>query len=144
MIKLSDFRVYCEGLARLIGVDRLVMIVQEEHLKKKLRDDPGVILAVVYPSVVGNGSADNTRDSNTVLLFVLESTGKSSITEEKEVACYERLQVMAGRIRDKIIGDSDEGIEPLTFLDRESIEIDPEWNIAGSFNGWSVTFSFED
>lgn len=144
MVKLSDLRDYCNSLMALVGADRLVMAVQEEHLKKKLRDDPGVVLAAVYPSVVGVGRADNTGDNNTVLLFVLEFAGKSSMTEDKEMECYERLQVMAGVIRDKIILDADDGNELMMFLDRESIEIEPEWNIAGNFIGWSVAFSFEN
>ncbi len=143
MVNLNDYKEYSEELLEVIGADRLVMVVQEEHLKKRLRDDTGIILAVVYPSIVGTGNADNTRDNNTVLLFVLEYAGKSTMTDSSEFDSYEKLQALAGMIKDKIIADSDGGHELMMNLDRTSIEIEPEYNIAGSYNGWLVAFSFE-
>lgn len=143
MVNLSEYKEYCGELMELIGADQLVMVVQEEHLKKRLRDTGGVILAAVYPSVGSTGSEDSMGDNNTVLLFVLEYSGKVSISPEDEFGSYERLQVMAGKIRERLIGDADRGSVLLRCLDRASIEIEPEWNIAGAYNGWSVAFSFE-
>lgn len=143
MMGLSEYREYCTGLLELIGAGQLVMVVQEEHLKKKLRDEPGVILAAVYPSSGSTGSEDNMGDNNTILLFVLEYAGKSSMSSEEEFESYERLQGLAGRIRDRLIEDSDAGHELLRDLDRASIEVEPEWNIAGAYNGWSVAFGLE-
>lgn len=144
MINLGEYKGYCSELMELIGADRLVMVVQEEHLKKKLRDDSGVILAAVYPSAGSTGSEDSMGDNNTVLLFVLEYAGKVSISPENEFESYERLQGLAGKIQRKLIEDADRGHYLLRYLDRVSIEIEPEWNIAGSYNGWSVAFSFEN
>lgn len=144
MVSLSDYRGYCNELMRLIDADQLVMVVQEEHLKKRLRDDTGVILAAVYPSIGSTGSEDSMGDNNTVLLFVLEHVGKVSSSLESEFECYERLQGLAKKIRDRLLADADEGRELLRFLDRMSIVIEPEWNIAGSYNGWSVAFSFDN
>ena len=41
MVNLSEYKDYCTGLLELIGADELVMVVQEEHLKKRLRDETG-------------------------------------------------------------------------------------------------------
>ena len=128
MVNLSEYKDYCTGLLELIGADELVMVVQEEHLKKRLRDETGVIMV----------------DNNTILLFVLEYTGKTSVSRDNEFESYERLQGLAGKIRDRLIEDSDAGHNLLRNLDRASIEIEPEWNIAGAYNGWSIAFSFEN
>lgn len=144
MVNLSEYKDYCTGLLELIGADELVMVVQEEHLKKRLRDETGVIMVAVYPTIGSTGNEDNMGDNNTILLFVLEYAGKTSVSRDNEFESYERLQGLAGKIRDKLIEDSDAGHNLLRNLDRASIEIEPEWNIAGVYNGWSIAFSFEN
>nr|DAQ93324.1 MAG TPA: hypothetical protein [Caudoviricetes sp.] len=144
MVNLSEYKDYCTSLLKLIGADELVMVVQEEHLKKRLRDETGVIMVAVYPTIGSTGSEDNMGDNNTILLFVLEYAGKTSVSRDNEFESYERLQGLAGKIRDKLIEDSDAGHNLLRNLDRTSIEIEPEWNIAGAYNGWSIAFSFEN
>ena len=144
MVNLSEYKDYCTDLLKLIGADELVMVVQEEHLKKRLRDETGVIMVAVYPTIGSTGNEDNMGDNNTILLFVLEYAGKTSVSRDNEFESYERLQGLAGKIRDKLIKDSDAGHNLLRNLDRVSIEIEPEWNIAGAYNGWSIAFSFEN
>ena len=144
MVNLSEYKDYCTGLLELIGADELVMVVQEEHLKKRLRDETGVIMVAVYPTIGSTGNEDNMGDNNTILLFVLEYAGKTSVSRDNEFESYERLQGLAGKIRDKLIEDSDAGHNLLRNLDRASIEIEPEWNIDGAYNGWSIAFSFEN
>ena len=129
MVNLSEYKDYCTGLLELIGADELVMVVQEEHLKKRLRDETGVIMVAVYPTIGSTGNEDNMGDNNTILLFVLEYTGKTSVSRDNEFESYERLQGLAGKIRDRLIEDSDAGHNLLRNLDRASIEIEPEWNI---------------
>ena len=144
MVNLSEYKDYCTDLLKLIGADELVMVVQEEHLKKRLRDETGVIMVAVYPTIGSTGNEDNMGDNNTILLFVLEYAGKASVSRDNEFESYERLQGLAGKIRDKLIEDSDAGHNLLRNLDRASIEREPEWNIAGAYNGWSIAFSFEN
>lgn len=144
MVNLSEYKDYCTDLLKLIRADELVMVVQEEHLKKRLRDETGVIMVAVYPTIGSAGSEDNMGDNNTILLFVLEYAGKASVSRDNEFESYERLQGLAGKIRDKLIEDSDAGHKLLRNLDRASIEIEPEWNITGAYNGWSIAFSFEN
>lgn len=143
MISLVEYKGFCESLKALIDADQLVMVVHEEHLKKKLRDMPGTVIAAVLPSVRGTGTGDNTVDDNTVLVFVLEYVAKSALTEERELLQYEKTREKIDRIKGEIIERADEGDPLMMFLNRESIEIEPEWNIAGAYNGWSVAFSFE-
>ena len=123
MVNLSEYKDYCTGLLELIGADELVMVVQEEHLKKRLRDETGVIMVAVYPTIGSTGNEDNMGDNNTILLFVLEYAGKASVSRDNEFESYERLQGVAGKIRDKLIEDSEAGHNLLRNLDRASIEI---------------------
>ena len=118
MVNLSEYKDYCTDLLKLIGADELVMVVQEEHLKKRLRDETGVIMVAVYPTIGSTGNEDNMGDNNTILLFVLEYAGKASVSRDNEFESYERLQGLAGKIRDKLIEDSDAGHNLLGNLDR--------------------------
>ena len=60
---------------------------------------------------------DSMGDNNTVLLFVLEYLGKVSISPEDEFESYEQLQVMAKKIRKRLIGNAGRGNVLLRCLD---------------------------
>lgn len=143
MVKLNDYKAYCEMLCELTGASKLVMVVHEEHLKKRLRDDTGMVLVAVYPSIQGTGSEDNTGVLQAMLIFVLEYSGKREMTPESEIDSYERMLAAVEAIREQILKDAGDGIELLRGLERESVVIDPEWNVAGNYNGWSIGFSVE-
>lgn len=119
------------------------MVVHEDHLKKRLRDEPGMILVAVYPSIQGTGTEDNTGVLQTMLFFVLEYAGKQDMTPENEIDSYDRMLAAVEVIREQILRDAGNGLEMLRGLERESIVIEPEWNVAGSYNGWSIGFSVE-
>lgn len=144
MVNLSEYKDYCTDLLKLIGADELVMVVQEEHLKKRLRDETGVIMVAVYPTI---GSTETRITWEIITRFFCSCwnmPGKlpcHGITSSRVMNVYNGL---AGKIRDKLIKDSDAGHNLLRNLDRASIEIEPEWNIAGAYNGWSIAFSFEN
>ncbi|WP_294141579.1 hypothetical protein [uncultured Sanguibacteroides sp.] len=142
MVKLNDFKRYFEVLADEMGLCFL-MVVMEEHLRKKLQGKAGTIMALVYPSAMGTGSADNTVDENICLLYVLENGTKSGMTEKMEFKMYERLLEVIDGIKSKLIADADENHPLLRELERGSLEVEPEWNIAGGYNGYSLVFSFK-
>lgn len=142
MVNLSEYRNYFEQLCAGTGIDKMVMVVQEEHLRKRLPGQAGTILAVVYPSGAGVGDADNVADVNTCLLFVLENNNKTESDPDKEFACYKRLQDIAIRLKQNLVNESDINHPIFRELDRQSFLIEPEWNIAGSYIGYSLSFSF--
>jgi len=88
MVNLSEYKDYCTDLLKLIGADELVMVVQEEHLKKRLRDETGVIMVAVYPTIGSTGNEDNMGDNNTILLFVLERLPCHGITSSRVMNVY--------------------------------------------------------
>ncbi|WP_303181738.1 hypothetical protein [uncultured Butyricimonas sp.] len=142
MVKLNDFKLYFEALAAEMGL-YFLMVVMEEHLRKKLQGKTGTIMALVYPSATGTGSADNTVDENVCLLYVLENGTKAGMTEDMEFEMYERLQEVIDNIKSKLIIASDENHPLLRELERGRLEIEPEWNVAGGYNGYSIVFSFK-
>lgn len=143
MVDLNEYRTYFGQLCPELGIGKMVMVVQEEHLRKKLPGLNGTILALVYPSGSGCGEQDNVADVNTCLLFVLENSNKSDSDPDQEFTCYSRLLQIASGIKKRIIEDSG-GNHPLfTELDMQSFQIDPEWNIAGSYVGYSIVFGFK-
>ena len=79
----SIYRNYFKQLCTEIRIDKMVIVVQEEHLRKKLAGLTGTILAVVYPSGTGPEKADNISDINTCLLFILENN-KTESDRKKE------------------------------------------------------------
>lgn len=141
MVKLKDYKLYCEMLGKLTGSSKMIMVVHEDHLKKRLRDEPGMILVAVYPSIQGTGTEDNTGVLQTMLVFLLEYAGKQDMTPENEIDSYDRMLAAVEVIREQILKDAGNGLEMLRGLERESIVIEPEWNVAGSYNGWSIGFS---
>lgn len=142
MVRLNDFKQYFEALSAEIGLCFL-MVVLEEHLRKKLPGKTGTIMALVYPSAKGMGVADNTVDENICLLYVLENGIKTGMTDEMEFKMYERLQKTIDSIKSRLITDADVNHPLLQGLERDNLEIEPEWNVAGGYNGYSIVFSFK-
>lgn len=144
MIRIDALKNYCNGLGVLISADRVLYVVREDHLQRKLGGAAGLFLCVVLPSAQTTGGADAVVDVNTVLLYVLRNHVKANATDESELGDYAAMQELASSIRQRIITDADTQTTPMTFLDRRSVAIDPEWNVAGGYNGYSITFEFID
>lgn len=142
MVKLNDLRQYFEALAAEMGL-YFFMVVMEEHLRKKLSGKTGIVMALVYPSATGTGMADNTVDENICLLYVLENGTKAGMTEDIEFKMYEHLQGLIDGVKTRLIDAADENHPLLRELERGSLEIEPEWNVAGGYNGYSIVFSFK-
>ena len=143
MVGLKEYKEYFQIVMEMAYFDHIRFVVQEEHLKKRLKDLTGVVFAVVYPDASGTGSADNVSDMNSCLLFILENLNKTDTDEEEEFNAYARLQGMASRLKVRIIEDSSDHRFFLTQLDVESFSIEPVWNIAGSYIGYSISFDFK-
>lgn len=142
MLNLTTYKELCDKLVEVIAADRLVLVVIEDHLKKKLQGATGTIFAAVYPSCVLAGESDNVVDINSVLFYVLMPSTPVAQTDGTEIQQYVSLQQKINAIRDYIITTADQGDPVLQFINRESVLIDPAWNIAGGYNGYSLAFDF--
>lgn len=144
MISIDTLCNYFDALGEEISATRTIYVVQDDHLQKKLRGEKGIFFCVVLPSASGLGSADNFSDQNTLMLFVLKFINKSDTTDESELSDFSSLQQKILAIRNRIIADADKQIMPMSFLDRSSMDIDPQWNVAGGYLGYSLTLSCND
>lgn len=144
MVSNNELKTYCEGLKTLIDADRSVYVVREDHLQKKLQGKAGLFLAVVFPSFQGSGSTDNYADVSTCLLYILQNASKSNLTDEEEFTLYDNLQGKASLVQQQLLNDAQSNVYPVGQLELSSVTVDPEWNIAGSYFGYSITFSVRD
>ena len=144
MISIENLRVACEALHHRSGTDSLVFVVREEHLQKRLAGRSGTFFVVVLPSAEGSGRPDNTTDINTLMIMILRNQSKSEATSESELSLFSDLQKIILMIKDQILSDASCYLQPWGFLDHASIEIDPEWNVAGGYHGYSLALSFND
>lgn len=142
MMNLKLYKDYCEHLKEACKADYLVMAVHEEHLKKKLRGQTGYLLIGVYPSYNISGFEDNVRDMNTCLLYILKAISKVENDENTEIREYAELQIKIDLVKKQLIYDADNGLWDIRGLDRESIEIEPEFNITGGYYGYSLIFTY--
>ncbi len=143
MIPILIYKDYCEELKVLINADKLKMVVLEEHLSKKLKNENGRILSCVYPSASDESSdEDSPADRNTVIISVLENLSELKISEDLEINLFSRTGKAIDTLKNKIREDKRNSKGIMKQLDVASIEIEPEYNVAGGWKGYSMAFSF--
>lgn len=144
MISVLDYKMLCRVIIDAVQIpdlDEIVTVVHEDHLKRKLQNRRGTVLALIYPSNDSWGVEDNTGNTDTALIYILQYFDKIDTDEDVELEKYLLLQKYIARFREELIEGAKTTIV-LRNLDMESIHIEPEWNVAGGYMGYSMTFSF--
>lgn len=122
-------------------IDGVVIAVSDKHLTKKLKDQAGLFLCSNYPDAESKGGADNYREDNRLLLFLLEKVPAGDETDEEEMTHYaqiqEVMQVLKEEIRslDFVCGEISGG---------EEISTEWEYDVFGGFNGLSIGLKLAD
>ena len=146
MIKIRDFNNYCSHLKDAVpAIGEYILAATEDHLIKKIKDKTGIVLASVIPSAdPDSGSVDNIRENNITFLFVIKKHDPSSITDATELNNYEETQNALSLVKQQILTDkADYANYPFLYeLDTNSIHTDPENNVFGGYNGWSISLEF--
>lgn len=149
MISIRTFNDYFNNYLSLISeIDHFVLVAQEDHLVKKLsKNKSGVILAAVMPASDANSpDLDNIADTNTALLFILEKTDKTSVTDATELTHYEKLQNIAKDVYAQLRADALnyrlDRCHFMHYFNQDSVHVDPEYNLFGGYNGYSMSFEF--
>ncbi len=143
MVSILEYKSYCEALKSLISADKLLMVVLEEHLAKKLANQTGTILSCVYPSAQDESPDEDTpKDRNVVIISVLEKLSALDNSEESEINLYDRTGIAIDKLKNKLKDDKKNSLGIMKYLDCASIEIEPDYNIAGGWSGYSLAFSF--
>ena len=143
MIGIKEYNSICQGWVDVIeGLDGHHLVAQDNHAVNSLKDERGVRLVAVIPSATASGSDPSSiSDNHSILLFVINK-GWTDQTRTEELDQYEKTQQIILAIRENILESFEEGCGPFWRLDSDNISIDPEFNIFGGWNGWSMSLLF--
>jgi hypothetical protein len=123
------------------GIDHLIRVVTEAQATARLRDADGVSLLYTLPAFQQEGDSAHPKKSHAIILWVVEKPG-SDLTDEEELELYEKLQGIIVAIKEYIRISQEDGCSLWSDLDVRSINIDPEYNTFGGFNGWVMAINF--
>ena len=124
------------------SIEHFKMAVSEDHAYIKLRDLPGIILMILYPSADREGKQNEGIDANTTWLFILEKDNAGQ-TDQEEEAQFEKLRLIIVKALEWVEEKSVHcGIKFLNRHQPSRTQIVPEYNDFGGFNGWSMSLVF--
>ncbi len=142
MINLGHYSAYFKEIAHKIGIENLVFVVKEEHLRSTLKNLTGKTLAVVYPSFRKLGSEDNHLWINEGMFLLLDNGNEKSMTQEREEQLFTEIGELCAIVINNLIHDHSTHVGVMAELDISSIQAEPEWMICNSWCGYSVTYTF--
>jgi len=143
MIGIREFNSICKKWVDDIeGLDGHYLVAQDNHAVNSLRDDRSIRLVAVIPSATASGSDPSSiKDEHSILLFVINK-GWTDQTTAEELDQYEKTQQIILEVRQNILESFEDGCGPFWRLSSDNISIDPEFNIFGGWNGWSMSLLF--
>lgn len=149
MLSVPSLKQFCtQVVADIPGINSYVMIVGEEHLRKRLsgkKPEEFPLLVALYPDANGTGqSFDNLQYQNGLDFFILKKVSYSGRTQEQEEDDYTETQELAKEVL-KFIDVQKGKPQYCTWLgkvDVNTIAIDPEYNYHGC-DGWSFSFGLK-
>lgn len=142
MIAIRRFSEYLQELVDGIdGLEKFHLVAEDNHAVNRLKDGTGVHLVAVIPNAQRAGVQGTGEDMNSTIFFVLEKRSRDA-DDAKELDQYEKTQDIILQIREKIEDDAEEGCWPFWRLETASIAIEPEYNVFGGWNGWSMLLEF--
>lgn len=118
-----------------------VRVVTESQATAKLGDRRGIQLVAVLPSYGRTGTALTPRRTQTALFWIVEKAVPDN-TDSKELDQQQRTQDLVRKLEAKIMDEQENGCSDWNRLEIDSIDINPEQNIFGGWNGWYMTFQF--
>ena len=144
MIKLTDLSNYFDSIkTRVENINNFVLSPAESHVIKRLKDLQGITLVVTYPTASGDGeNEDNVKFANTILIWVIYKPEDSSVTPETELADYEKCQNAILEVLSTMNEDRQSGCHLMNRMLDNSVEINPEYNVFGGYNGWTTPIEF--
>ncbi len=145
MISINTYRQYWKDMVtRITGLEDQIMVANEAQLKNKLTKDVKYpLLVATVPSANPNSpDADNIKESNTGLFFILTKVAASDRDEDNYVSTMETLQQITKAVKEAMVKDKEECKAPMAGIKINSFHQDAEYNYLGH-DGWSVSFQFE-
>lgn len=120
-----------------------VLVANENHLVRRLKDEPGIWLGVTIPSSDPETvNEDSVAENNIVWVFILEKKDPGSMDAADELDHYQKMQYVTIAVKNWLRDEKLAGNEFLEYLNLKSIHTDPEYQFGG-WNGWSINFNFD-
>ncbi|MFY0628578.1 MAG: hypothetical protein JXR07_19935 [Reichenbachiella sp.] len=142
MIKIKRYDAICADIVATIeGLEGYVRVVYENQATKKLGDRVGVQLVAVVPSASRTGANGRGVDNNVAYFFIMKKPS-SDANNTNELNDQEQTQDITLAIRDYVEEKQESGCADFSRMDTSTVNIDPEFNAFGGWNGWSLTFIF--
>ena len=144
MIPVTTYNDYGKEFLKIDGIDSFTLVVSERHLTKKLDKCDGDVIAFVYPSADSMpGNVDNDGKEVMGLVFVLRKVSPGNEDDTEELASYSSLQEKLLASEKKMKDDFSKNHKVMQHLIEDSIHIDPEYQVFGGYNGWSMSFKLK-
>lgn len=144
MISITQLTSVLTALKTACDFDHSMLVATENHIIKRLADKEGTVLAMTYPSVddVSKG-IDNVADVDTIFLWAIEKINPSDVDETSEPIHFEKMRLIISDIKDYLRDKKLEGCNILQYINENSFHIDPEYQIFGGWNGYSLSFTLK-
>lgn len=144
MIRITDFdNLIAEMVLAIPEVSGYVLVANEKHLVRKLNDKTGIQIAVTIPSADPETvNEDAVAENNIFWIFILEKVDPGSLSDTEELEHYQKMQDVAGTVKNWLRDKKLEGNEYLEYLNLHSLHTDPEYQFGG-WNGWSINGNFD-
>lgn len=116
----------------------------EPHLSKKISDKSGVVLAITIPPAnSGSLNEDNLSDRSRIILFLLEKFDSSN-SDSEELTHWDKMANITKEVRRVLLDLQFEGHELLTEFREQGMRTEPEYQLFGKYNGYSIGFESKD
>ena len=147
MGKINWFKGYLQEIQdNVAGINRNRMVIDNSQLTNYLDSHASaqnMLLIGVLPDFGSKGSSgDDYKQSATTQLMVLKKTTYSEVNYDEFFQIFEDAYLIAELVLKKLLADSLSGCNNLRFLNVQSIQIVPVWNLSAC-NGWNIIFSFD-
>lgn len=122
----------------------VVAAVEENQLVTLLKDKQGIILCGNIPGsrLVATSPISSEGDC---VLFILEKSPKDRQGTDWEFQRYAIMQQLMSKLCEILMGqDAFQMLCQSGAMRVDTLDVGPEYNIYGGFNGWSVAFKLPD
>lgn len=146
MITLTEYKSVMEEIKELNpDITSLIFSPTESHAIKKLSGKAGVVMVCTYPMALSKPSVneDNYGDSNQCFIFILEKQNPDK-TPDEEITAFDSLLSTAKNIKTYMAMLKAEVDNIFGGLVMTNIKTEPEYQIFGGFNGYSIGFELID
>lgn len=141
----TDYKELAEAVKALVpDIRETIFAATEAHLAKKVTGKPGVLLCIALPPAdSSSANEDNLSDRSRMLFFVIEQFDASQ-SEDKELTHWDKMGVITMNVRRAILQLQDERNPLLYELREQGMRTEPEYQLFGRFNGYSIGFETKD